>query len=385
MSTPTAAVVDVGIDLDPLRDVVAIGPDVRPATPTREIVVQTLDQFCVDPATNGNSLLGNRFLCRGGGLLLVGPTGVGKSVETIQAGITWALGKPHFGIKPSGKMRVLVIQAENDAGDIAEMRDGIFAGLGLDSTEIAEVNQRIQIVCESIATGFEFIEMLAELVEQYKPDLLIIDPLLAYCGCGVSDQESMTAFLRNGLNPILHKHNCGLILVHHCNKPKTGKDKPDWQAGDFAYLGSGTNDIANWARAIMVIRNIGSHDVFEVNLAKRGKRAGLVDEANNPLYTFLIKHGSKGICWELASGKDLERTEQKRGKSIADILKLVPEIGTITHDKLFAEAQIEGVGVNRTRTFLNALVDDGRVHIWLTKRAGTNHKKSYSRQPQSLI
>jgi len=90
----------------------------------------------------------------------------------------------------------------------------------------------------------------------------VIDPFFAYLGDSVSEQKAVSRFLRNGLNPILQQHGCGLILVHHTNKPTAGKEKPDWRAGDFAYLRSGTSEIANWARAVMAIRSIGSHTIF---------------------------------------------------------------------------------------------------------------------------
>jgi RecA-family ATPase len=48
-----------------------------------------------------NELLKYRYLCRGGGLLLVGPTGIGKSSLSMQLMLSWALGREVFGIYPS--------------------------------------------------------------------------------------------------------------------------------------------------------------------------------------------------------------------------------------------------------------------------------------------
>jgi hypothetical protein len=90
------------------------------------------------PGARPNELIKNRFLCRGGSLLLVGPTGVGKSSLSMQAAVRWAAGQPCFGLVPAGPLRVLIVQAENDEGDMAEMRDGVIAGLGLPPAEQAE-------------------------------------------------------------------------------------------------------------------------------------------------------------------------------------------------------------------------------------------------------
>src|SRR5205807_1283581 len=76
-----------------------------------------------------NELLRHRFLCRVGGLLLCGPTGIGKSSLALQMMMRWAAGRECFGIEPVRPLKSLLIQAENDDGDLSEMRDGVSAGL----------------------------------------------------------------------------------------------------------------------------------------------------------------------------------------------------------------------------------------------------------------
>ena len=72
-----------------------------------------------------STLLGNRFLCRGGGIFIVGPSGVGKSTLSIQLAAELACGRPAFGIMPRQALRILIIQAEDDEGDVIEMSRGI--------------------------------------------------------------------------------------------------------------------------------------------------------------------------------------------------------------------------------------------------------------------
>lgn len=358
-------------------------PEAEATTEPRKPIVRPLSAFAVasDPTNDPANLLGRRFLCRGGALLLAGPTGIGKSSLLLQAAITFALGRPFFGIVPAGKLRTLLIQAENDDGDIAEMREGVFRGLGLTPEEQAEAGAGVEVVCESVATGDRFIELAGDLVADRKPDIVAGDPLFAFCGCSVSDQEPMSRFLRNGLNPILQAHGCGLILAHHTNKPASGKEKPDWKAGDFAYLGSGTAELANWARAVVGLRSIGAHNVFEVVLGKRGKRAGLVTNEGEPLYSFPIKHAAAGICWELATDADLDgEGKAKPGKP--ELLRLIPQVGCVGQAALLNKAAEIGIGKNRCRDLLAELVEGGLVYVWRTPRPGTNDAKSYSQQPQ---
>lgn len=288
--------------------------DIEPAKPPPLPVTRTLDKFSVEVEGQNNTILGNRYLCVGGALLLAAPTGIGKSSFIIQACIRWSLGKDHFGIKPTRPLKVLYIQAENDDGDIAEFRDGVFDGLNMTDAERSVACGNFHVVCESVRTGDSFFDMVGKLAESVAPDLIVIDPLFAYTGCNVSDQESMSHLLRNRLNPILQNNNCSAIVVHHTNKPSKGQEKQEWQAGDFAYIGSGSSELANWPRAIIAIRSIGSFDTFEVILSKRGKRAGIEDCDGNQIYKFYIHHGDHGICWRDATQEEVDaaKTANKR-------------------------------------------------------------------------
>ena len=382
-------VIDVKLDLSPLRFLLASGVTaVEPAVGSPADIqfqtqlvlpkIRSLGDFGIDTETNGGNLLGNRYLCRGGGLLVSAPTGIGKSSWVVQASVSWALGEAHLGIKPAFPLKTLIVQAENDDGDVAELRNGVFTGLGLSDEQKQRVRQNVHVVCESSATGVTFTRMVEGLVKLHRPDLLVIDPLFAYLGNDACNQSAVSAFLRNGLNPILQNNGCGLVLIHHTNKPQKGSEKADWKAGDFAYLGSGSSELANWARAVIGIRSIGEHDVFEMVLAKRGKRAGLVDAWQNNSYSAYIHHSKTGICWELG-----EAPAGKRVFSKADVLSLIPLANTITQTKLFNGTAELGISEKRVRNWLKELLDDEEVFTILTKRPGTNPAKSYSRQRPS--
>jgi hypothetical protein len=52
------------------------------------------EMLAFDPEKDPDNLVGNRWLCRGGSVLWVGESGVGKSVLTTQAALCWATGQP---------------------------------------------------------------------------------------------------------------------------------------------------------------------------------------------------------------------------------------------------------------------------------------------------
>jgi hypothetical protein len=258
-------------------------------------------------------LLKHRFLYRGAVCLLCGPTGVGKSALLMQAAIYWAVGKAFFGILPGDiyqkqGMRILLVQAENDEGDLVEMRDGVLAGcddLTDEEKELARRRIGVRTVCDKCGEVFAgFLEVL--LTENGPFDLVMVDPAFAYLGGDSNTQKDVSHFMRELLNPLLQKHQVGMVLAHHTNKPLRGKEKDSWAAGDFAYLGAGSAEWINPARAALAIRSVGSDSVFEFRAVKRGKRLRWQDENGNPTTTQLIAHdGRPGvICWHAATPAD---------------------------------------------------------------------------------
>ena len=121
------------MDLEPLATAVEGKPEEN--QPLAPPAARRLGELVVPPENDPSELLRHRFLCQGGGLLLVGPTGVGKSALAMQTMILWAVGREAFWITPTRPLKSLLVQAENDDGDLAEMREGVFRGLGLTEEE----------------------------------------------------------------------------------------------------------------------------------------------------------------------------------------------------------------------------------------------------------
>lgn len=336
-------------------------PAVRPVPPARPLG----DLIC-HLTNDPDELLRHRYLCRGGGLLLVGPTGIGKSSFAMQCMILWSLGLPALGIHPARPLKSLLIQAENDDGDLAEMRDGVMRGLELTEAQRREALANVLVVSEDTRSGQAFCdEVIRPLLERHRPDLLWIDPALAYLGGDTAHQKDVGAFLRNGLNPLLHEFHCGCVLVHHTNKPPSGQEKPNWAAGDFAYAGSGSAEWANWSRAVLAIRSMGSHSVFELLAAKRGVRLDWrnPDGITRTSQKFITHASVPGVIYWREAGVDevdaAVTQVNSAGKTKANVLALVPMDRPISKADLLSRCAAQKIGVNRARDFINALVEDG--------------------------
>ncbi|MDO9542078.1 MAG: DnaB-like helicase N-terminal domain-containing protein [Kiritimatiellia bacterium] len=334
----------------------------------------------IDPA---KTLLGNRFLCDFGGMLLVGPSGVGKSSASVQQDILWSLGKSSFGISSARPLRITTVQAENDDGDLTEMARGIMGGLKLSLEEREQVRQNTCYISERAKTGLAFIRFIESVLRQTRPNILRIDPLQSYIGGDISDVEVVSDFLHVGLNPLLLEYNCAVICNHHTPK-LTNRDSSKWGHSDFQYSGAGSALATNWARAIIVIDPCKDNDrLYRFIAAKRGWRTGWQDKNEQSTMFRYFKHSSERgvIFWEDANEDEVAATITSK-KNPLDIIELMPPTGAIPKDELLSKAQIAGIGKNKARKFISELLEDKSIFEWHTKRPGITARVDLSRTQQ---
>jgi RecA-family ATPase len=253
------------------------------------------DPNCVIGFRDGKTL---RYLCKGRSAWLIGPSGIGKSSLITEFAIGWAAGKAVFGIEPARPLKSLIVQAENDFYDLAEMAQGIARahGISTDSEDFSRIDDNVQFKTETSCIREEFSLRLHRLIDREKPDIVWVDPLLSFAGIAVSKQEECSMFLRQWMNPVLESTGAVLIGVHHTGKPKSTKETATWTALDYAYSGIGSSELVNWARAVMVLNPMGDHD-FELKLAKRGPRANARHPNGDFTTSVFLKHGVDSIRW----------------------------------------------------------------------------------------
>ena len=262
-----------------------------------------------DPTT----VLGNhRWLCKGGSLLIVGQSGTGKSSLMMQAAVHWCLGRDFFGIKPAKPLRAIVLQAENDAGDISEALQDVMAGAYIDAAERFQLRDALAIYRDTVSTGTTFTKALRDLVVSHQADIVFVDPLLSFAGIDVSDQEQASKFLRHDLAPILLETGAVLVAMHHTGKPKASADKEGQTTADLAYAGLGSSEFTNWFREVAVLfRCQGEEPIYKFGLTKRRGRAGLKDHENQFKGEIYIRHAAeKGVIrWEYSQPPSQSATQ----------------------------------------------------------------------------
>lgn len=314
----------------------------------------------------------------------------------MQCMLLWAHGRPAFGIAPAQRLTSLLIQAENDDGDLAEMRDGVVRGLGLDQEQSDEATNRVFVINESAQSGEEFLDMIvAPALRAHRPDLLWIDPALAYLGGDAAAQSDVSAFLRNGLNPLLQEYHCGAVIIHHTNKLKNERLGADMTA---AYQGSGSAEWANWSRAVLVLQSTPVKTVFKLHAAKRGQRIDWFEpDGTTRSFTRHLAHSNTGneIFWRPATEAEIISTYSgAEGRVAVDprrALALLPEQGTML--KSTFEERVRGafgIGEKAARRLIKRMLADEEdypdeeaiIFQWNIRRSGKKPAAHISRHPQ---
>ena len=275
-----------------------------------------------DPTT----ILGNRWLCKGGSLLIVGQSGTGKSSLMMQAAVHWALGRDFFGIKPVRPLRSVIMQAENDFLDLGESLQDVVAGAYLDSSERSQLRDNLAIYRDTVSTGTTFTAALRDLVVSHQADIVFVDPLLSFAGIDVSDQEQASKFLRHDLAPILLETGAVLVAMHHTGKPKTG-DKEGQTIADLAYSGLGSSEFTNYFRECAVLmRCQGEEPIYQFGLTKRRGRAGLKDHENQFKGEIYIRHAAeKGVIrWEYSQSPSQSEPDSASRDTVSRPAKASP-------------------------------------------------------------
>jgi hypothetical protein len=350
----------------------------------------TIDDLLETPPDPTQTLLGNRFLCRGGGMLFVGSSGVGKSSASMLMDISWACGRAAFGIVPPRALKILCVQAENDAGDLHEMAWGAIESLHLSDDEMGLVRHNFRIVRHQTSVGELFLAWLDTRIATHQPDLVRLDPLLAYLGGDDKDAKTVTRFCREGINPLIEKHNCGAILNHHT--PKTNhRDTSEWKPSDWMYAGGGVADLTNWARAVVVVDATQNPRVFRFIAAKRGRRLGWTDDDGSSLSVRFFSHSSNNgkIEWIDTPADVADALAPKKGGSkvpnAEQFIQLLPPPDDITDPErcLITMATLEvrakegGFSKNGLAGIRDELERNGQIYVH--KCISRNHAKLVGR------
>jgi hypothetical protein len=160
-----------------------------------------------------------------GVVLIAGRSGTYKTYFAMHWAVCIASGKPIFGSFRTQKGRVVYIDEENDLCELTERMESIKAGMGLtEDLEIAFLSS------EGIKIE-ERLEQIEDFLTKFEPSVIIVDTLRRVVTFEENDAGQVSAFFTDVIKPIIKKHGCTWIFLHHMRKSVQGK--PTEYSGDM--------------------------------------------------------------------------------------------------------------------------------------------------------
>ena len=167
-------------------------------------------------------------------ILLEGDPGIGKSWVSLAIATAVSLGKGLLGTEAVESVTVLLASAEDGLGDTIRPR--------LDAMD-ADVT-KIHAVKGTLDFGNDGLSILEDYIEQVRPALVIVDPLVAYIGATVDiHRANETRAVMAKLADIAERHGCAILAIRHLTKGGTLKP---------IYRGLGSIDLAAACRSILM-------------------------------------------------------------------------------------------------------------------------------------
>jgi AAA domain/Bifunctional DNA primase/polymerase, N-terminal/Primase C terminal 1 (PriCT-1) len=179
-------------------------PDAVESTPPRSFIsLNELERLCRERPTN---YLIEGFLPANDVHVAVGDSGLGKTPWAYQLGLCVATGEAFLGY-PTRQGRVLYIDLENGPDAIVSVARSLCGHLGIRA-----------FPDEFLVRGDEAIPVLAEVVAQYQPELVIIDTLRPFRPTAEKSNDEMGVLL-NHLRSTARSGHCTILVLHHVRKP----------------------------------------------------------------------------------------------------------------------------------------------------------------------
>lgn len=238
-------------------------------------------------------------------LLVCGPSGLGKSVLTLNMALACGLGADAglWGMFPLVRpLRTLFIQSENSAaGTQARVRKIIQAMPEMaPALENIVMPRDIRITGELTDDAFKL--RLVDACRRFGVDLLVLDPLISFHGQDENDNAAMRRSL-DCLTDVCDQANVGTIVVHH-----VGKSTSD----NGVFAGRGASAIGDWAANILLMKPV------EID----GERSNVIEMQHQKARNF---EAAKPFFLERRPDLSMVRTDdpKKRGKDAEQVQVVV--------------------------------------------------------------
>lgn len=329
-------------------------PDHIIESPVQDLLGQVVDY--------SQNVLGDLFIERGSYVVINGPTGVGKSVLSVQIGVEAALGRETFGIKVARPVKVLIVQAEDSRNDRIGQFQTILNRLSPDDRQLVLQNLRIVTPRQRALRGKKLFDFLREMFRDSIIDLVIFNPVFAFLDGQPNDSNAVGEFLREHLQEFLREKGAAGIVVHHTPKPpKSGKTRP---TGSAEYASHGSAEWANAPRASITIERTLVSYVYEFTIGKRGRRSGWLMNQEGFFTRYFTHSRVKGeMVWLPATEKDINAA--RTGISSEDFSQVFRRDVDLTFEVIRSRFRAHGYNYTDEEIagVLDRLVEKGKLNV----------------------
>lgn len=247
------------------------------------------DFMLKNPPQRTMSIIGDGLLPRGGKLLIVGETGVGKSVFAMDIAMSLVLAMPLFGAARKRKdkkkgapffpvhesCKVMYVDAELGSMGMYDRFSKLYERYEVsslhDELQVTTNEPRLMLHNTMDSKGFD---KLKDLVIEKDPDVLVIDPFIEF---HQMDENSPAVHIPlTKLREIQDESDCSVILTHHASGKDFYTSKGVKVVKDDIDMARGHSSIVGWADTILVLTSSDVKTRCSINLSwpkcRRGEK-----------------------------------------------------------------------------------------------------------------
>lgn len=187
-------------------------------------------------------VIGSGILPEGGGLILAGESGVGKSIIRTGLAIHLVMGWELWGLPVPKSRKVLIIQFENPRSTEQYRLRQMLKGLGITSFPnkliFADPTIRLDLSLKRDR------QKAVDLVKGSGAEVVIWDPLSSIHSANENDNIQIRSVL-DTITEINRKANTSAIVIHHFGKPQEGQQ--------LEHRTRGASSIKDWADTLIAV------------------------------------------------------------------------------------------------------------------------------------
>ena len=252
------------------------------------------------------------YLIRGAVTVLSGPGSAGKSQITLAWAIALALGVRFSRFHPYAPATVVIYNVEDDADEQRRRMSAILRQFRAKPSDIA--GRIIRIGPQAVGTLLRtdtltkrltptaVLNEIETLLEERKPDVLFLDPMVELHDAEENDNTAVRMFMAR-LRALAIKYNCAICLIHHARKGVTGA------AGDPDSL-RGASAIVGAARVVLTLLTMDEEEAKSLGIPTDRRRGYFrLDGAKSNYAPIEEAEWLQRVEYELANGERVAAAE----------------------------------------------------------------------------